>query len=519
MLARSLAVTLAALALMLPARAQFDAQRQKAEDALAEYERFSTNRNPHVRQAAVEGLYSVDHYLVTEALLAALDDADPSVRKAAEVGLEGQRSQEGVNRLVKRVWLGTKKSERLAILRAFRKSTPHSVFTVAQDLCGKPDWDLRAAAAELLGYFPDEQEKAAGSLLPLLSDKEAIVRLAAVDAATMLGNPRLNEAALGLMKDSDWRVGAAAMKAAMKFRQKSAIPALIDVLKQANGRLVEDAGKALVDLTGAPLPAEADAWDEWWARNKDTFKVPTLEEIAAGKKKAEASMRGYAKAKHEYPPYHGIETKSRRMLFVVDISSSMAEKVTLDERKTKEMEEFKKRYGDSRVKIDIAREELINMVAGLQPYAKFNIITFNSEVQRWEKSLVSATLDNKNRAIKFLARLRPESLVAVGNSRVAGGTPGQTNTFGALEAAFDITSDKDLEKPSFKTEADTLFLLSDGNPTVGKIVEPQAFLDWVQMVNKKAKLVIHTISFGNANSALMEPIARASGGQFVRVGE
>jgi hypothetical protein len=140
--------------------------KEQAEAALAEFKQFAKHPNPHVRRAAVEGLYSTDHYLVTETLVEALADPDAAVRRAAEVGLETQTSTEGVARLVKRVWLGNKKPERLAILRAFRKSRPHHAFTVVQELCGNRDWEIRAASAELLSFYADELEKALGSLLP-----------------------------------------------------------------------------------------------------------------------------------------------------------------------------------------------------------------------------------------------------------------------------------------------------------------------------------------------------------------
>jgi hypothetical protein len=44
-------------------------------------------------------------------------------------------------------------------------------------------------------------------------------------------------------------------------------------------------------------------------------------------------------------------------------------------------------------------------------------------------------------------------------------------------------------------------------------------LDYALETNKRAKLVIHTIAFGDGNKAFMEPLALATGGQFVRIGE
>ncbi len=516
---RFAAVLILLAAIASPLVAQIATTKEQAERAIAEFREFAKHRNAHVRKAAVEGLFANNHYLIAETLLEMLDDPDPLVSKSAEIGLETQTSNEAVTRMVKRLWLGSKKPERLAILRSFRKSMPASAYSLVQDLCGNKDWEIRATAAEVIGCFPDGDGKGIGSLLPLFKDPEVLVRLAAIDAAAVLANPRANLPAIERLEDSDWRVQASAIRALALFRQKSAIQPLIDFMKSNSGRLVEDAGKTLVSLTGFDYPAEPKTWQEWWDRVKDTFKVPTIEELEAQKKKQADALKGYAKSKREYPPYHGIETRSRRMIFVVDVSSSMSEKITLDERNPKAIEEYRQRYGDTRVKIDIAREELINMVAGLQLYVRFNIITYNAQVQLWEKGLVAATPENRNRAIKYLARLTPASLVASGGGRVISATPGQTNTYEAINACFSINAEDDTNKSSYKTEADTAFLLSDGNPTIGRIVEPQMLLDYVQAINRKAKLVIHTISFGNGNRALMEPLAKATGGQYVRIGD
>ena len=133
--------------------------------------------------------------------------------------------------------------------------------------------------------------------------------------------------------------------------------------------------------------------------------------------------------------------------------------------------------------------------------------------------MVKATSGNKNKAIKMLARLTPEAVAPTGGGfRRAGAIQGQTNTFEALNACFGIFKGDEIDKKAFKTEADTVFFLSDGNPSTGRITQPQALVDYVAAVNKRAKLVIHTISFGNANKHLMEIIAQRSGGQFVMIG-
>jgi hypothetical protein len=201
------------------------------------------------------------------------------------------------------------------------------------------------------------------------------------------------------------------------------------------------------------------------------------------------------------------------MLFVIDVSASMAELVTLDERDKAMMEDFQAHYGDLRVKIDIAREELINLVQSLPGYARFNIITFNSKVQTWQNGLVPADDSNKNAAVKYLARLTVASVVQAGAD-----APGRTNTFDALNAAFGTMKGSEAGKNTYKTDADTMFLLSDGMPTCGRITEPQTLLDYVATVNRRAKMVIHCVAFGSSNKALMETMAMQNGGVYRKIG-
>lgn len=502
-----------------PLVAQVD--KARAEEALSEFKGFWKNKNAFVRKAAVEELAVVDHQLVTRQLLACLKDKDEVVVQAAINGLGLQRNKMGVAEMVQRVWRGRKRDERIAILKAFKISVPKTAYSAILDLVDDKDWEIRSNAAELIARYPDQDGAGLGAILPLTKDKEALVRLSAMDAIYLLENPRGHSAALEGLEDRDWRVRAAAIKVCRRYRRKSAIQPLINLLKDEQGRLIDDAAAALREICDRDIPGDHDRWQKWWDRVKDGYKVPTAAEIAERKRRENTRRAGYdPPRKSDYPPYHGIKTRSRRLLFVIDISASMAEHLTIDHKDRRAVEEFRKRYGDlDQTKIEIARNELINMVAGLKSYAKFNIVVFNAKATRWQKKMVKATSGNKNKAIKYLSRLTPEAVAPTGGGiRRAGAIAGQTNTFEALNAAFGLFKGDEFDKKAFKTEADTVFFLSDGNPTTGRITQPQTLLDYVATVNKRAKLVIHTISFGNANKQLMEILAQQSGGQSVMIG-
>ena len=82
---------------------------------------------------------------------------------------------------------------------------------------------------------------------------------------------------------------------------------------------------------------------------------------------------------------------------------------------------------------------------------------------------------------------------------------GGTNLHAALLAAF-----KD-------DEVDTIFLLSDGEPSVGKITDVLELRALVANQNRVAQIRIHTISVGRS-SAFLRGLAEDSGGTYLEVG-
>jgi hypothetical protein len=121
-----------------------------------------------------------------------------------------------------------------------------------------------------------------------------------------------------------------------------------------------------------------------------------------------------------------------------------------------------------RMRIERAKSELKKAIAGLPPKAKFNVIAFSAGVSPWQKQkLVLATSQNKQAAIAFADRFNAN-----------GGT---------------------------YTEADTIYLLSDGapekypsavgqeNPDNVKMID--TILTWFRNENKFRKVKIYTFGF------------------------
>jgi Mg-chelatase subunit ChlD len=167
--------------------------------------------------------------------------------------------------------------------------------------------------------------------------------------------------------------------------------------------------------------------------------------------------------------YHGVPVLSNRMVFVVDISGSMSEVTGTESR----MEQSKK--------------ELLRVLGQLGKDAQGNMIFFDDRIEAWRKMLVPIR-QNLKEAQALVTRIAPR---------------GSTNIFDALDAAF---AHKD---------ADTIYLLSDGDPTNGRIIDQDDILHEIRKMNRLRQIVIHTISFGS--SKFMKALADQNGGQYVEI--
>jgi Mg-chelatase subunit ChlD len=62
---------------------------------------------------------------------------------------------------------------------------------------------------------------------------------------------------------------------------------------------------------------------------------------------------------------------------------------------------------------------------------------------------------------------------------------------------------------------DTLFLLSDGNPSTGKIEDIQELRDEVLAWNLGRSIRIHCVNVGDADARLLRALASSSGGTYL----
>ena len=357
---------------------------------------------------------------------------------------------------------------------------------------------------------------------PMLSDGDALVRMAACDAVAKLELVDLGVAVVPLLKDSEWQVQTSAVTAVAVTRPQAAVQPLIDLMRQT-GRVRTECAEALFRITGFEFGLEPDRWQEQWNRLMaiEGWRIPTKEELA---KKAE-SRRKYAEIygqKEGLTTFAGIPTTSTHVMFIIDVSGSMDDTVV-------EREKFQG-YRDDK-KFTVVRAQLLSALDSLTETTNFTIIAFASELNVWRPRLVPANIVNREAAKAWVGRLKPiggtedQDLAAAGLGGLTDPAGGKTNTLKAVLHPFGVDPENPPraavtggDKVSIKNKLDTVYFLSDGRPSIGKIIDTLEILKEVRRYNEAFKIVFHTIAIGEFQKEFLRDLAEQNGGVFIDLG-
>ena len=74
------------------------------------------------------------------------------------------------------------------------------------------------------------------------------------------------------------------------------------------------------------------------------------------------------------------------------------------------------------------------------------------------------------------------------------------------------------DKNAIKSPLDTVYFLSDGRPSVGKLIEPLEILKEVRKHNEVYRMVIHAIAIGDFQKDFLDQLAQQNGGVYVDLG-
>ena len=412
-------------------------------------------------------------------------------RLAAELKLDGAHAE--LVRLVGH------RSRELAItaIEALARIGVGDAFEEISAALDRPGVDVRLRARALDALVASKRgiEFAIGAA----SGKDPELRAVAMGSlALRAADPRAMKILLGGLEDLDSSVRNVALRSLRQVRVKSMIGALIRVVdSHPDESFKVRALELLVNASGQNFGLAAVDWKKWWAQSEAAFEFPKQEE------------EGITSVKKRGLEYFGIEVSSKRLGLIADISSSMRRMVAVKAESLDEEEEEETVGGDGRTrvapvkkkkkkqggvvvkdgkarKIDILKKELTRLLKKLPADTSLNIITFDATYRSWQKVLQPLRGRGRAKALAYVAR------IATGSG---------TNVFDTLEFAL---KDK---------RVDTIYLLTDGLPTRGRITAPAAILEEIDVLNRARGVTIHTIAFGAESNLLMQ-LAERNGGQY-----
>ncbi len=449
-------------------------------DAQEEKEKFFCQQPWAVRALALETLCKIKdpqslRWLSTEVLLA-----------------KNQRSE--AQRIVAAQVLGLAGSEPLLL----------PVLSALYD----PSAAVRGTAAEAAGNIGGIA--ATQAIAQRLDDADGFVRSRCVQALNASFHSRLLKyeepdrvrivaAAASRLKDSDWRVRAAAGEFFRLHPDAGAVENLIEALDQEQKWIDQGIGRkrvfyqlidALVQAAGYPVSGrEVQPWKDWWATHREGYQLPSR----AGER---VSYLG------NLPYCFGIPLRSDRVLFVLDISGSMQEELEAGFSTGNQVDAGPNRKRQT--KLELAKREIRSALAKLSPTDRFNLIFFETAAYPVFDSLRRANPENLSIALERLEK-----------TQAGGGT----NVLQAMEYALRESSPNSAQQGF--AEFDSLILISDGTSSDRWAADVATLLHGIEIANQKTQTLIHTVCFQSeqsSSSELMKEIARRNGGEFRSIG-
>jgi HEAT repeat protein/uncharacterized protein YegL len=343
-----------------------------------------------------------------------------------------------------------------------------------QKLLGKTGKEkaLARAGLDAIVVLRSGDPKWIDELLAMTKSEDEDVRNMALQALGQTTDkkhlPKLVEA----LDEKDWSTRLAALDALENLHTKEALPAIIARMAKEDGRMLAEFSAVLYRLTGMPFEDNAAAWDNWWKQSGAAFELITPEKLA--RIKASAEELRLKQATRVQSKFFGIRIVSHKVLFVLDVSGSMERPLE---------GEFEGKNGSTR--IEVLKSETDKALKSLEAGSFFNIFTFSSGVTRWiEGGLQAASQKNRDDAQAFIDKT---------------GAGGGTSTYDALREAF-----KD-------PDVDTIFLMSDGEPTTGEETDPIIIREHVKQWNEHRGIVINAIAIGGKHD-ILQWLAEDSGG-------
>ncbi len=316
--------------------------------------------------------------------------------------------------------------------------------------------DLAVGLHDLLAKDPSWRQDLA--LMAASTDFES--RMLGLSMLLELGSDAGVATAQQSVAHKQWEMRSLCYRYLTRCRDVGSIPLLIARFGKEDGRLGSELNSALFAHTGTRCLSRKE-WDAWWQKNQVGFVLPHAETVRIGSSGTVGNTMAY----------HDIPIVSSHLSFLIDHSGSMIEKIGTDRRQTR---------------LEAAKDQLARVVQQLPDTTFVNLIPYETAVTTLWDQLRKLTNENRDDLLDRVRRLP----LAQG-----------TNIFDALEKAF--------EDP----KVDTIYLLTDGQPSAGRVRTTDAILEEVRRWNRTRQIVIHCIGFG-LDSDLLKRLAAENGGTY-----
>lgn len=278
-------------------------------------------------------------------------------------------------------------------------------------------------------------------------------------------------------------VRAEAMHAIVAVEDRSAVPRMLDRLSVEKGRTLDALGAALELLTGERLGTAEPSWRAWWSADGEAFLAGAPRKVAPRRTTARSATQG---------GFFGIPQDGRSILFVVDASDSMGNRMGRN---------------DGRTRWDACVAELDKAIEALGADRSFSILVFAQRVRIWRNRPVRADAANVAAARNWIADLDLEL---------------GTATFEAFEVATQVAGPS-IEDRYFEAAIDTICFLSDGRPTVRRADQPRSLDPDDPLLTRRlvarrdplGAIRVDTVSLGRSGAAFMRKLAAEHGGRCV----
>jgi HEAT repeat protein len=357
---------------------------------------------------------------------------------------------------------------RMLALRGIEATHNEQALEILIELLDHEDFMVRSDAVRALGSFRNVPFLYAEKIASLSRDENRAVRLGATMALRSLPAEFALASLEARLLDEDWAVRDVAVEVLANMQSVPAAQLLAGHMQRAVGMVRDETYQRLKAMTGMDFGPTPKAWSNWINDKPDDYQLPTLEEaqvmLAELKELRSKNSVGYGTVE-----YHGLAVRPGGVLFILDISGSMGFNYT----------------PDGQLFHDYFTKELIQTLKNLGGDHQFNIVVFSSGSRAWQNGLIEASVDNIERAIKFVKGLRPG---------------GGTNLASAMEFPFKMN------------EVQQVYLMTDGDPTVGTTLK-SAIIDRIVELNRTRRIRISTIVAGDVDGNFLAEIAALNGGQ------